>query len=615
MVVNKTGFIFSFLLAIITFISFPSYDKSRAEGLLEEGDYSFDASIGYHYADVNGYRGKVGEYEVLDPGMEGHFTFGASLPGKYFDLWGEIKDKNDQRYMMGLDVNRLFQSETSYNRFKHYLDHDPLTNQDFYTDFDAGETNAIIWEEIKSENVIRIPFIPNFKLKADFRQLNKRGQRQVTTVSKCDQCHVTSSNKRINQTTEDVKLGAEMTLGPLTIDYKHLQRNFNEGGSFPIAYYGFGARSFPVKGFGRYGTVPDSRTYVNQFKAKANLPLQSALYFDYEMGEHRNRETRRKREFESFAFRFTTAGLKYIKFNFNHYDYDMDSNVRGAMDKDVRRSGVSFTTRPWKRNFLRGSYRWEDIDRTNSAEESTLKKVFTLSLFSRPHRRLDLNIRYRNERIDDPFLLEQWELFGLIQQTSLPNSRESVRVSLNWNPRGNISLSSTFTYEDADSDRYNIDEERMEMMFSIWFAPIDKLMITGSYSVIETEMETRSIYKTYHRGGPLDYLFDNSTNYNDKSQSYNLTVNYRFTRNIALVSNLTFNDSHADFDSSVYDSNIGELSDLNIENVDASIGLDYLYKPNISFYTRYNYRDYNDREVNDLDGEVHLMSIGASYTF
>jgi len=114
MVINKTGFIFSFLLAIITFISFPSYDEGRAEGLLEEGDYSFDASIGYHYADVNGYRGKVGEYEVLDPGMEGSFTFGASLPGKYFDLWGEIKDEDDQRYMMGLDVNRLFQSERTF---------------------------------------------------------------------------------------------------------------------------------------------------------------------------------------------------------------------------------------------------------------------------------------------------------------------------------------------------------------------------------------------------------------------------------------------------------------------------------------------------------------------
>jgi len=614
-VFNKTAFICAFFLALIIVISIPSYNGIRAEGLLEEVDYSFDARIGYHYADVNGYRGKVGEYEVLDPGMEGAFNLRATIPGKYFDLGGEILDEDDQRYMMDLDVNRIFQMETSYNRYTHYLDHVSLSNQDFYTDFDAGENNAIRVEEIKSANVIRIPSIPNFKVKADFRQLNKRGHWQVTTVSKCDQCHVTSANKRIDQTTEDFKIGAEMTLGPITLDYTHLQRNFSEGGSFPIAYYGFGARSFPVKGFNKYGTVPDSRTYVNQIKSKARLPLRSYLYMDYEMGEHHNRETRQKREFESFAVRLTSASLKYVTFNFKHYDYNMDSNVRGAMDKDVRRSGISFSTKPWKRNFLRGSYRWEDIDRDNSAEESTLKKIFTLSLFGRPHRKLDFNARYSNERTDDPFLNEQWELFGFIQQTSLPNSRESVRISLNWNPRGNLSLSSTFTYEDADSDRYNIDEERMEMMFSIWFAPIDKLMITGSYSLIETEMETRSIYKTYHRRGPLDYLSDNSTNYDDKSQCYNLAVNYRFTRNIALVSNLTFNDSHADFDSRVYGSNIGELSDLNIENVDASIGIDYLYKPNLSFYTKYNYRDYNDREVNDLDGEVHLMSVGVNYTF
>ena len=69
------------------------------------------------------------------------------------------------------------------------------------------------------------------------------------------------------------------------------------------------------------------------------------------------------------------------------------------------------------------------------------------------------------------------------------------------------------------------------------------------------------------------------------------------------------------FKNSIYSSNVGEFSDLNVERVDASIGLDYIYKPYLSFYAKYNYRDYNDREVNELDGTAHLISFGMNYTF
>jgi hypothetical protein len=216
--------------------------------------------------------------------------------------------------------------------------------------------------------------------------------------------------------------------------------------------------------------------------------------------------------------------------------------------------------------------------------------------------------------IDDPFVVEQWEPFKFMQ-TSLPTRKDEVQFSFNWNPRGNLSLSSTIRYEDSESSRYYIDEERLEMIFSIWFAPSDRLMLTGSYSVIDTDINTRSVYKTYHREGLSDFLLDRSIPYDDRSSCYNLTLNYRFSRKIALIGNLTFTDSNADFDSRIDNSNIGQFSDLHIERLDASIGMDYLYKPNLSFYSRYNYRDYNDREVNDLDGEAHVISFGVNYTF
>jgi hypothetical protein len=602
------------LFIVIIIIGLLACKITLAEEYVEKGDYSFDAGIGFQHANVNGNRAKVSEYDALDTGFNTDFNIKSRSRSRYFDLGGEFKDDDDQLYMFDLDASRLFQSETSFRRYKRYLDHDPLSNQDFSTDFDAGHRNSIIREEIKSSNTFRMPFNPNFKITSDYRELNKRGHMQATTVSKCSQCHVTSRNKRINQTTKDLTVGAEMKVGLVTFSYSHLQRRFDESGSSPIAYYSSATRSFPVKNYNYYSTVPDLRTYVNQFKTKADLPFESTLYFDYEKGKHHNRETRNEREFESFAFRLTTACLKYLTFNFNHYNYDMDNDISGSMERDIRRTGLSFRTLSWKKSFLRGSYRWEDIDRNNSAEESTLKKVLTLSLFSRPHRKLDFNLRYKNELTDDPFAMEKWDVFRTVQ-TILPTRRDELQLSLNWNPHGKLSFSSNIRYEEADSSRYYVDEERLEMMFSIWLAPVDNLIITGSYSLIDTDIKTRSFYKIYHRKNLSDILLDNSLPYDDRSHCYNLTINYRFSRKLAIISNLTFTDSNSDFDSLINDKNVGEFSDLNIQRLDASMGVDYFYKPNIAFYSRYNYRDYNDREVNDLDGEAHIFSFGINYTF
>lgn len=601
------------LMAAISAFSCVMSEEGRAE-IFEEGHYSIDTRAGYHYASVGGYRGKVGEYESLDSGMEGGFTLHSRSKGNYLDITGTLQDEDDQSYLLHADARRIFETETTYSRFKHYLDHDTLENQDFFTDFDLFSRNAIIREEMKSENTLRVPFIPHLKLNADFRELNRRGHQQATTVSKCTQCHVISKDRRINQSTKDVDLGAEMTLGFLTVNYNYLQRSYNEGGAPPVAYYGFASSSFPVQGFQYYNSVADSRTSSNRFRTKAVLPLRSTFSFDYVTGSNHNRETHAERDFESFAARFSTAALKYVSLSFQYHDYNMDNDAPGAMERDFTRSSLAFKTVPWKRSFLTGGYRWENIDRTVSAEESTVREIVTIAFLSRPHRTVDLNVRYRNERTHDPFVNEELKLFRSLM-TSEPTRRDETRIALNWSPRGNLSLSSFIVYEQADSSRYAVDEERVEMMLNLWYAPRENLTITGSYGLIDTEIDARTAYRTVHGVWLSDLTTDNRAPYDDRSNCYSLLINYRFRPNLALSTDLTFTDSRADFDSSVYGTNVGEFSDLNIERLDASIGLDYLYKPSISFYAKYNFRDYNDREADDLDGELNYISIGMQYTF
>ena len=603
------------VMLLMVAIAFPrAVPAELLSEFFDQGHYSLDTRAGYHHASVSGYRGKVGEYESLDSGMEGSFALHSYSAGNNLDLAGTLRDENDQNYLLDFDASRIFASETTYTRFKHYLDHDSLANQDFFTDYDPFSSNAMIREEIKSENTLRVPFIPSLTFNADFRELTKRGHQQATTVSKCTQCHVVSKNKRIDQSTKDFDVGAEMTIGLLTFNYNYLQRNFSEGAAPPIAFYGFSSSSFPVEGFQYYSSVSDSRTSSNRFRTKAVLPVRSSLSFDYQTGSNHSRETHSERDFDSFAARFSTTAFKYVSLSFNYHDYHMDNDIPGSMERDFTRSSFSFKTLPWKKSFFTGGYRWEDIDRKESAEESTTREVATIGFLSRPHRTVDLNVRYRNERTHDPFVNEEWKLFRSLM-TSEPTRRDETRVALNWSPRGNLALSSFIVYEQADSSRYEVDEERLEMMVSIWYVPRENLTLTGSYGLIDTEIETEAASRTVHGTRLDDLSLDDRVPYDDRSSCYNLLLNYRFLPNLALNSSITFVHSSADFDSSIYDRNIGEYSDLNIERLDASFGLEYLYKPSVSFYSRYNVRDYNDRETNDLDGELHFISLGMQYSF
>jgi hypothetical protein len=591
----------------------PSAGTEAAEPKPVRPPYSFDAIAGYHHANPNGCRGTVGEYEVLDPGLEAEFRLRGRQPSE-FDLAGTLKDKDDQLYLFDYSYKRIFQTETTYARFKHYLDHDLLNNQDYVTDFDAGQSNAVIREEFISKNALHVPALPGLKITADYREQDRRGHQQATTVSKCTQCHVTSRNRRINQTTRDIRVGTELSIGHLTLNYSHLQRAYTEGGRAPSALYSTEASSFPVRGVAPYSAVADARTYLNQIKAQTILPLRSALYLDYARGENLNRETRREREFKTFAMRLSSAFFKYVTLSADHADYDMDKTSADAAERDVRRSGFSFRTMSWKKTSLRGSYRWEDIDRRNSVEESTLRKILTLALVSRPHRSLSLNMRYQNELIDDPFVAESWETFRSVQ-TSLPTRSDEVQLAGTWNFGSRLSLSSAIRYEESESSRYAVDEERLEMTWSIWFAASSDLILTGSYSLIDADISTRALYKTYHRARLSNFLLDSSVPYEDASHCYNLNVNYRFSHRVALAAGCTYVDSRADFDSSINRNNVGQYSDESIDRLDAFIGLNFLYRPSLSLYTRYNYRDYDDRENSGLDGEAHILSCGVQYSF
>jgi len=573
-----------------------------------------DASAGFHHYNVKGFRGKLGEYDVLDSGTEARFSLSGTTGGSYFNAHGSILDEDDQTYRFYLDAQRIFQTDLTYRRFNHFLDHDPLANQDSVRDFDVGRDNVITLQEMKAENTLRIPALPFLRFTADYRNYTKRGQRQATTVSKCAQCHVSSRNKRINESTDDITLGVEGTLGPATITYQHLWRSFKEDARAPVNDYGDGASLFTATGPQSYSRVPDSKTRIHKVRLSSRLPFASSLYASYQWGERTNNDTHNDVDFSNVAFRLSKYVSRYLSCDVFYNNYRMDNDAPDGKERDIEKGGINLNGHFIKRTNVKLSYQWENIDRDNFDENSTRKERYRITVNKRILKKFRLHARYEKTKIDDAFITRD-DNFNTLVQTSLPKSQDELYISANWSPRAYFSLTTNLRYIKSENHRYEIDEDRYEFVLSFWYVPFEPMTLSGSFTYIDNQVDTPSAYKTYHLRDPESVFLYDRVPYDDRSQAVYFSATYQLNPRLALTGDGGYMWSRADFDTQLDSTNIGEFSDLEIEQLQTSLGLTYLYSRNVLLYAKYIYREYDDKVQNFLDGQFSLISFGVNWTF
>lgn len=586
--------------------------EEEKKPLVEE--VSADISTGYHHYNATGYRGKAGEYEVLDTGSEVNFMVEGRRDNTYLRITGEALDQNDQSYAAKLDVRRILQTDFSYQRFQHALDHDPLTNQDSVRDYNIGRDARIVLEELKADNTIKIPALPFVKFNLDVRSYTKQGHRQALTVGKCSQCHITSRNRRVDSSTNDITAGVEASLGPATLTYSQLQRTFNEHAAAPLANYGDGASFFLVRGTAPYSLVPDSTMNVQMLNLRSKLPVSSFLFLSYQHGQRRNTDTHKDVTFNSIAGRLSKYFSQYFTCDLFYSRYSMDAEARRGIERDVERGGLEVNLRPLKQAGLSCLYQWEDIDRENVAENSTGKNIYRVSYNQRILKKLRLNVKYQKTKVDDPFVMKD-QTFSRLVQTSLPRQEDETYTSLNWTPRHNLTCTANLRFSNSRNSRYDVDEEMWEFVLSFWYVPIERLTLSGAYTRADNTVDTGGSLKTYHLNGAESLFRYDDIPYDSRSQSWFLSATYRLTPRIFLSGEVTCIDSIADFDKKINARNIGEFSDLAIDQLETSLGMTYSYSKQLSMHAKYMYRKYDDRERNYFDGAFSLISVGLNWSF
>jgi hypothetical protein len=260
------------------------------------------------------------------------------------------------------------------------------------------------------------------------------------------------------------------------------------------------------------------------------------------------------------------------------------------------------------------SYQWDDTDRDNADPNSTRKDMYRVSWSQRIQKTLRFNLHYKKTRTDDPFVLKD-PTYTSLRQTSLPQKENEWYGSVTWSPRYNLTLSSSLRLSGSRSSRYDSDEDRREYVLSIWYAPLERLSLAGSYTLSTTSVNSFGSLKVYHlRGAEGLHAYDDIP-YDDTSQSWYLSASYLVTPKLNLTGDVSLVDSSGDFDKHINGRNQGNFSDLSIRQFETSAGAAYAWTRNLSLHARYLYRVYNDREDSYYDGTVGMFSMGVSWSF
>jgi hypothetical protein len=348
---------------IISTLLLCSYPVLAQESEKTENNPEIELKPGFHWTNWKDYRGKVGEYEMLEQGVHPDWIFNikGQIKSSFFELKGNYYEDEDYSASADIDLNRIFREEFYYFRMPHFLEHDPLKNLNAvfrdaagavaepvteYTDLNSGDEYMIRYSTVKSKTTYRLPFLPGSEVFFDYRREQRQGHRQVNAISKCSSCHVVSQSRDIDEYTEDMNPGFKAKFGNeksgwLTVSYDYLKRRFGETGDDPTNLYdsavhpASGVDMFTNRvqydrdnGYLPFNVVPSSEKDSHTVKAHGQLPqIATDVFASYINSSTKNMEEENKSDLNSAIGRVTNYLIPGLTLSgkFRWMDIDNDN--------------------------------------------------------------------------------------------------------------------------------------------------------------------------------------------------------------------------------------------------------------------------------------------------
>ena len=625
-----------------------------------------EALAGYRFISANRNGGRAAEYEYLHSNQVLGGLANYLGPNTKFSLEGGYLNDNDYHGDLTYDYKGVYRVNLRTESLFHNLDHEPLFSPALtlgsatYTpiDLNPADQYGVRVEQDLARFRYKFPSFP-VHLNLGYWHMLKEGtaqQRFADQAFEGTPNRIYSQSSRVDRQTHEGEFGLDTHLGLFDFIYDFQIREFREHAATPADTF-FIARLDPVlvmqrnSGFLEHNENPDSRFYAHTFRLHTAMSggVVAAASYTYGRRENLSSLTNFRGADQVFSTIQNIAGdvtytpCRSFSMAFKYRRHDVERNgpatltalpglvvnppvtVRTALDtqKDVITATLSY--RPAALLTLKGEYKGEFLSRDNlgpwvqPGEISTLSypghsalHTGSLTLLSRPVKGMKLMAEYRYSTADNPAYPAAYE----------EKHEGTLRASYNAPSRWGVTAGTRISEENSDhltatslnlvNPSVNLQMPRgkksVDATASIWFVPLDKLTVTGSYSLLRSSTDQAVLFASTNSGSST------LTNYTSQAQIYAVSAVYHCDKRVDLSLALQQVRSFAEFDpqpiSSALDtSGIKEISRLKTVESTLSTRADYRFARNLSCALEYAFKDYDEKDTPLFNGSVNSIML------
>jgi hypothetical protein len=562
-------------------------------------------------------------------GIESYYLNNKDYFGEVDYAWKDIVLLNG--YMRGL-----------YHNLDHYIlgPDDPTTSIPSFTDLNPGA-------EYNVENALRAgsirlktPDFP-FHLYANVRTIDREGTIQQIFLS--PPLHEISESREIDWNTTEYIVGMNSHLGPIEVDYNHMEKKFD-----------------PIEGKVMYDTtsgvpvphnlVPNLQSSSDTVKAHTTYSGKIVLSGTYTSGDRTNEDSSAKVDFRNAAgdLMFMPVTPVILTVRYRHFDNTVvnpDSvpnitstgttmvNVRDSISSDRDVVSTMLRWRATDRLTFKGEFTTDKTDRTRGilgstmvistvppvtgqaywdVPESSTKNTGKIGLSYRILNRMTLRADYSVVSVDNP------------AYDTDPDRSTNARAALTWNvtPRFSTLLSFNEIHEERDLLTAPLaggqrDARRDQALASATMLVGRYSSVTLSYGYFRNSVNQALTLTDGNPFPSLPLVVDPGVPYQDVSHIGTVTLTVAPWEGVNFVGSASRSYDRGNF--TLYPvgdvtntGGIAELSDMKVIDTVYSVGLEMQHTRYIGSDLRYEFRDYDDRINNTQDGRMRQILASLS---
>jgi hypothetical protein len=489
-------------------------------------------------------------------------------------------------------------------------------------------------------------------------------------------CHVMTQGQSINWLTAQVEPGIAWQTDWLSVEYSRTMRSFQQDDQAVLGDY---ERSTPygfgTPGIGYNNWASENYTEIDRVKVWSQVASDTDMYVMGWVGNTHNKLRESDRKFYGVDGRITNQSIDglaltgYAKTSTQNNSADTQSlnsrypgnpyfleakppqqmysnnNYLGLVDRDSMAVGVKSRWRPFydscgiAQGFaMVGGYEWAQIQRSNVTynldylspftQPTTISNMVFAGVQEDWSPALSSFLRYR-------LTANSWPIVGITEREELsfdaainsnqPEHVGQVEMGGTWNVADDFMINGTFWIENSynHSEFVDFSETAYPYTVSAWYTPSACWSFVAGYASL-TSWITQDITLGREDGKQPNELIAWTVpwSFTGKSDVINLAASYAATEKLRLMSQLEYvraeNFYQAPQSPPTATTPYTDLPGYSavVNNVyRVTAGFDYLIRPRIDAFFRYNFYDFVDDTSTYNSGVAHMFLGGVSGTF